>query len=130
MPERGLNVLLDQNIPREVVAWLKKKRPAWTVTHTSVLGLEGSTDVEIFRWAQAHKYAVITYDEDFADARFFPLGSHHGIIRLRVWPTTVEETLAALNRLLEQVPARELPGSLIIVDAGKIRLRKRPKAKP
>ena len=129
MPERSLRVLLDQNIPREVVAWLKKKRPAWTVAHTSALGMDVTADDEIFRWAQKHQHIIITYDEDFADARFFPLGSHHGIIRLRVWPTTVEETLAALNRLLEQVPVRELPGSLIIIEAGKIRLRKRPKAK-
>jgi predicted nuclease of predicted toxin-antitoxin system len=130
MPERGLSVLLDQNIPREVVAWLRKKRSAWTVTHTASLGMEGSDDAEIFRWAQAHKHLVITYDEDFADARFFPLGSHHGIVRLRVWPTTVEETISALNRLLEQVPTRELPGSLIIIDEGKIRLRRLPKTKP
>jgi predicted nuclease of predicted toxin-antitoxin system len=129
MPERGLSVLLDQNIPREVVAWLRKKRPTWTVIHTSALGMEVTADDEIFHWAQKHRSIVITYDEDFADARSFPLGSHYGIIRLRVWPTTVEETVSALNRLLEQVPARELPGSLIIIDAGKIRLRKPQKSK-
>jgi len=73
---------------------------------------------------------VVTYDEDFADARFFPLGSHHGIVLLRVWPTTIEETITALTRLLAQVPVADLGGSLVIVDPGKIRLRKTPKAKP
>jgi hypothetical protein len=68
---------------------------------------------------------VITYDEDFADARYFPLGQHCGVVRLRVWPTTTEATVEALARLLSLVDAGDLPGSLVIVDNHKIRLRRR-----
>jgi hypothetical protein len=56
----------------------------------------------------------------------FPLGSHHGVIRLRLWPTTVETTRAALERLLSQVPVADWPESLIIIDQEKIRLRRKP----
>ena len=41
----------------------------------------------MFRWAQERGPVVVSYDEDFADTRSFPLGTHHGIVRLRVWPT-------------------------------------------
>src|SRR5580704_4896678 len=95
-----LHFLLDQNIPREVADWIRIERPAWNVSHVFDAGLMGKPDADIFRWAQANKAIIITYDEDFADARLFPLGSHHGIIRLRVWPTTVERTKEALNRVL------------------------------
>lgn len=62
--------------------------------------------------------------EPFADRRSFPVGVHYGVVRLRVWPTTIEETQDALERLLGEVPTSELSGSLVIV--GRTRIRVRP----
>lgn len=126
MPDPGVGILLDQNIPQECAAWLQRMRPAWTVSHVNLIGLAGRSDADVFRWAQARQAVIVTYDEDFADARTFPLGAHHGIVRLRVWPTTVEATIAALKRLLDQVPETDLPRNLIIVDNQRIRLRRAP----
>lgn len=118
-----LQVLLDQNVPREVGTWLQIQRPRWRVVHTSAVGLQGKPDTEIYAWAQANGYLIITFDEDFADQRSFPVGRHAGIIRLRVWPTTVEEAESALTRLLEQVDDLELIGALVIVGPRHIRMR-------
>ena len=126
MPDQPLHLLLDQNIPEAVAGWLRGKFPAWQVSHVKEIGLAGKADSEIFLWAQARQAVVVSYDEDFADTRSFPLGSHFGIIRLRVWPTTVEETSAALERLFRQVAPDELHGSLVIIDQEKIRLRRKP----
>ena len=124
MPDQPLHLLLDQNIPEEIARWLRGKFSALKITHVKEIKLDGRPDPEIFRWAQANRAIVITYDEDFADTRSFPLGSHHGIVRLRVWPTTVEMTQLAIERLLTQVSESDLRGSLIIIDREKIRLRK------
>jgi predicted nuclease of predicted toxin-antitoxin system len=126
MPDQPLHLLLDQNIPEEIARWLRVNFPAWRITHVKDVKLDGRPDPEIFRWAQTNFAIVVSYDEDFADTRSFPLGTHHGIVRLRVWPTTVEETQAALDRLLTQVPLADLRGSLIIIDREKIRLRRKP----
>lgn len=126
MPESGLHILLDQNVPQDCAAWLRQTRPHWTVWHVNQTGLMGRPDAEVFRWAQERQAMVVSYDEDFADARTFPLGAHHGIIRLRVWPTTVEATIAGLQRVLDQVPEADLPRNLIIVDNQRIRLRRAP----
>jgi predicted nuclease of predicted toxin-antitoxin system len=56
------------------------------------LGLRGAADEVIFQFAQNNLSIVITFDEDFADARMYPAGSHAGVVRLRVWPTTIENT--------------------------------------
>jgi predicted nuclease of predicted toxin-antitoxin system len=119
-----LHFLLDQNISREVAAWLQAERPKWKVWHVGDVGLMGKPDSDIFRWAQSNNAIIVTYDEDFADARLFPLGSHHGIIRLRVWPTTVEKTKGALSRVFSRIPLSDLPKSLVIVDSARIRLRR------
>ena len=126
MPEAALNLLFDQNIPQDVTVWMREKCPTWVISHVKEVGLSGHPDSEIFRWAQSHQSIVVTYDEDFADTRSFPLGSHYGVIRLRVWPTTTEITKTAIERLISQVPSSEWSGSLIIIDREKIRLRRKP----
>lgn len=125
-----LRVLLDQNIPREMVARLKRLRPAWQVFHTSHVSLQGASDLTIFEWAQNNGYLVVTFDADFADRRGFAASQHQGIIRLRVWPTTVEEAEQALGRLLESVNDQELAGALVIVGRRHIRVRSNRPARP
>ncbi len=124
MPESGLRLLLDQNIPLDVARWLRGRKPDWQVWHTNEVGLRGQPDTEIFIWAQSQRAAIATYDEDFADARTFALGPHFGIIRLRVWPTTIEETQKALERLCLSLSDAEIAGSLIIIDRQRIRVRR------
>lgn len=54
----------------------------------------------------------------------YPVGTHAGVIRLRVWPTTIEATLQGLSRVFRDIPAEHLAGSLVIVDQDRIRLRR------
>jgi hypothetical protein len=53
----------------------------------------------------------------------FPVGTHAGVIRLRLWPTTVEAAEAALDRLLETTNDSTLVGSLVIIDRARVRIR-------
>jgi predicted nuclease of predicted toxin-antitoxin system len=124
MPEAPLRFLIDQNVPFTVSEWLKEQCPNWIIQHVKDLAFEGKSDTFLYKWAQENRAIVITYDEDFADARMYPLGAHYGVIRLRVWPTTIENTKEAITRLLMQVPENDLPKSLIIIDNYKIRVRK------
>jgi predicted nuclease of predicted toxin-antitoxin system len=126
VPDR-LTVLLDQNVPRVVASWLKAVKPTWTVFHTNDVGLSGKPDEEVFAWAQRTAAVIISFDEDFADGRSFSSQDHHGIVRLRVWPTTIEETEQALERLVNEVAEDELTQALIIVDRTRIRVRPRSK---
>jgi len=124
VPEEPLRILLDQNVPKPVAVWLRNRRPDWEIHHVNELGFEGKPDTFLYRWAQGKETIIVTYDEDFADSRFYPLGEHHGIIRLRVWPTTIEKTQEAMERLLHDLPHSKWKKSLIIIDNNKIRVRK------
>lgn len=124
MSKRPIRILLDQNVPTEIKDWLQSLRPSWQVFHANAVGLEGKDDFEVFAWAQQQLAIIITFDEDFADRRLYPVGSHHGVIRLRVWPTTVEEIKDGLGRLFEGVLDNDLEGALIIIDPGRIRIRR------
>lgn len=123
MPNDRLRILLDQNIPFEIKSWLQHQRPEWIVESTRELGFSTKPDSFLYQWAIEHKSIIITFDEDFADARLHALGQHHGVIRLRTWPTTVEKTKEALMHLLQQIPDNDLRGALVIIDNQKIRIR-------
>ena len=124
MRETVMNLLLDQNVPVVAADWLREQQPEWVVSHVNELGFQGKSDTFLYQWAQHKQAIVITYDEDFADAWCYPLGQHHGVIRLRVWPTTIEHTIEALKRLLAQLPPPEWGNSLVIIDNQKIRVRR------
>jgi predicted nuclease of predicted toxin-antitoxin system len=119
-----LSVVLDENIPPAVAGFLARKRPDWVVRHVRDIGLRGAPDAAVFDWAQRNESIVLTFDEDFADARMFPVGTHSGVIRLRVWPTTVEAVEAALDRLLDTTEDPALRGSLVIIDRSRVRIRR------
>lgn len=124
MPDAAQTVLLDQNVPVAAAAWLQQRASEWRVVHVNQLGFEGRSDRFLFEWAQANGALVVTFDEDFADSRFQTLGTHQGVVRLRVWPTTTEATIEALGRLMVQLPLTEWVGALIIVDNRRIRVRR------
>jgi predicted nuclease of predicted toxin-antitoxin system len=123
VPDPVRKILLDQNIPQPVSKWLSEKLPSWQILHVNELGFQGKTDQFLYCWAQENHAIIVTYDEDFADSRFYALGGHHGIIRLRVWPTTIERTENALDRLMVAMSPVLWHDRLIIVDNNKIRSR-------
>jgi predicted nuclease of predicted toxin-antitoxin system len=114
-------LLLDQNVPYQVAARLRMSYPSWDIWHASDLGLGTSPDTEIVEWARQRGAVTVTFDEDLADQRLFPLGSHAGVVRLRVEPSTESETLAALDRLFSAFEFDGLRMALTIVDARRIR---------
>ena len=124
MPEEFQRILLDQNVPQALSEWLNEKLPGWKIQHVNNLGFQGKPDEFLYLWAQENGAIIVTYDEDFADSRFYPLGHHHGIVRLRVWPTTIEQTQNAMERLITDLSPTHWYGCLIIIDNNKIRVRK------
>jgi len=78
-------------------------------------------DREVFDWAQCTAGGHHYIRRRLRRPAVLSSRRHHGAVRLRVWPTTIEETQDALERLLSD---RELLGSLVIV--GRTRIRVRP----
>jgi len=122
--EERQKILLDQNIPQALCGWLRERLKGCSVEHINELGFQGKTDEFIYWWAQQNGAIIITYDEDFADARFYPMGEHYGVVRLRVWPTTIEQTQKAMQRLIDELPPNAWRKCLIIIDNEKIRVRR------
>ncbi len=90
--------------------------------HLYDAGLEHRPGSEVFEWARANGYLVITFDKTFASGRDFAIGRHYGLIRLRVAPTGAGESIDALESLSERVDEELLPDAKTIVRNNSIRV--------
>jgi predicted nuclease of predicted toxin-antitoxin system len=121
--QQPIQVLLDENVPLATQDWLQNQRPAWQIWHVIQVGLGGKRDVDVLSWAQKHQSVIITFDGDFINNPNITRQQHFGIIRLRIHPTTIEETQRALERLLSEFTDTDLQGALITIGRDKIRVR-------
>ena len=87
-------------------------------------GLIASSDDAIMLRARASHAVLITADLDFANVLRFPVGTHSGIVVLRLKrllpPEIAQRTLDAVSN--ELVP--DMAGCLAIVDETKTRIRR------
>jgi len=115
--------LIDADLPRSSVQIIR--RYGHEATDVRDIGMGASKDEAIARYAQQEGLCLITGDFDFADLRSYPPSSFPGIVVLVIPGTaTSAYILELLERFLEQVRVLpELPGSLAIVEPGRIRLR-------
>jgi predicted nuclease of predicted toxin-antitoxin system len=77
-----LALLLDENLPRSIAARLR----ALGFDAAAVVDLQarGAADSEVLRLAVAAGRVLVTRDLDFSDILRFPLGSHCGIVVVRL----------------------------------------------
>lgn len=115
--------VLDENLPRLLAERLGQQ--GHEALRVSDAGLAGADDRDILDFARSRKAILISADLDFANTLSFPLGSHSGIVVLRIpegvgYETAVDRVLSAMTDDL----AASLDGSLAIVDMSSVRIRR------
>lgn len=115
--------LVDEDMPRSTAVALRNA--GYAAEDVRDVGLRGHSDADVFAYAQSHLATLISADKGFTNLLTFPLGTHAGLIVVRI-PDDVppkrlnEELLQALTTLAPQ----PLTGSLIIVEVGRMRVRR------
>lgn len=115
--------LVDEDMPRSTAVSLRQA--GHDAEDVRDAGLGGRSDAEVFAYAQAQGAVLVTADKGFASVRRFPLGTHAGIVVVRVpdeLPTrrVNQELLAALKHLAGE----GMQGVLVIVEVGRVRIRR------
>lgn len=73
-----MKLLFDQNISFRIIKNLVEVWPA--AKQVRELGLENSTDKEIWNFAKEHQYTIVTFDSDF-----FDLSNLYGVPPKIIW---------------------------------------------
>ena len=102
---------VDENIPHELVGWLKKKG------HEVFSLPKGAADEEIANAAKKRAAVLLTQDRHFANTLRFPPVNFQGIVRIKIHPAFIEDIAFSLTNLLSRFTSREdFKGKLIILE--------------
>lgn len=116
-------LLLDQNLSPLTTSFLREL--GYDVTDTRELRIPSASDSSILEIAKQQNRIVLTFDSDFADVREFPIGSHPGVIRLKVIPQTVEVLHPILLKFLQALETENIHGCVVIIDNWRVRIKRK-----
>jgi predicted nuclease of predicted toxin-antitoxin system len=90
-----MRLLFDQNISFRILSSLKETYPG--ARQVRELGLENSTDRDIWIYAKQNDYAIVTFDADF-----YEMSTFYGHPPKIIWLRTGNRRTSDLARLLLQ----------------------------
>lgn len=112
-----MKFLIDENLAHSTVAVLRE------AGHDAERVSGGADDRSVLAQAIHNGAVLVTADLDFADVRAFPLGTHAGIIVLRLpHPAIIRAYNAVLTRFLQYVDVALTAGNLTIVQHDRYRI--------
>ncbi len=115
--------LIDEDVSRSTTRVLRDA--GYAVEDVRDIGLRAHSDQDVFLYAQQQGAILVSADKGFANIFRFPVGSHHGIIVIRVpdeLPTSVVNR--ELLRTLQALVGEDLTGALLIIEIGRVRIRR------
>jgi len=89
-----MKLLIDQNLSPKLSKLLHKRFP--DSKHIKFLGLNDASDLEIFEYAKANSFAILTFDSDFMDLNLL-----HGMPPKIIWLKTGNLTTKAVAKLFD-----------------------------
>jgi predicted nuclease of predicted toxin-antitoxin system len=115
------HILLDENIPKSVKEWLKRK--GFTTTSVSETNLKGARDVDIARYAQKNKLTILTMDTDFAQIYYHTLPKDtFTVIVIKAKPATPVNIIETLRAAQKRINLNEIQDKLVIITQKRIRI--------
>jgi predicted nuclease of predicted toxin-antitoxin system len=118
-----MKIKLDEDVTTGIVPALKKL--GHDVETASEEGLTGKPDSEIWSAAQSEARFLITQDMDFADARRFTPGTHHGVLLPRLHSPNQAEIIARLTELFSHEDTESWRQCFVVATEQKVRVRRR-----
>ena len=116
--------LIDEDLPRSLGPLIRQA--GHVAEDVRDIGLRGRPDGEVFEGARARGLALLTGDVGFSNILDFPLGTHSGIVVVR-FPNELPASKVNQGVLeaLSSVPDEDVRGNLLIIEPGRIRLRRK-----
>lgn len=120
-----IKFLIDECVLGKTKKLLEKQ--GYVAISIQELDKASATNGEVVSLAKNQDAILITNDLDFANLILYPLGTHPGIIVLRLrseTPESIDKLHEVLLHLLKEAKPADLKKSLTIVDPNKYRIRR------
>jgi len=117
-------LLLDQGLPRSAAALLRGA--GVDTVHTGEIGLATAEDIEILEYARKEERIVVTLDADFHALLALSYAPSPSVIRIRIEGLRANVLVKLLQILLADWDEEIEMGSVLTVQAGRVRVRRLP----
>ena len=112
-------IIIDENIPKDVIDWLLKE--GFEVTSISQTPLKGTKDYSIAEYAAKNKMTILTMDKDFSQLYNFFKKDQITIIIVRAYPATPANIIEVLSAAQKRMNLKEAKDKLVVISRKKIR---------
>ena len=115
-----MKIKLDENLPSGLAVWLNASgHQADTVADEKLLG---SDDDVLWAVVQADRRFFLTKDLGFSNTRKYPVGSHFGILILRLGDQRVAEIVDPVRQIFQAEAVEQWAGCCVIATEWKVRV--------
>jgi predicted nuclease of predicted toxin-antitoxin system len=119
-----MKLFANENLFEPIIGYLRKKgHDVLSVRE----GSSGISDDEVYKRACNEKLVIITMDKDFSRILRFPPEKCAGIIVVKIYKRTVEETLALFKKHFTRVSEKDISRNLMIITADGVRIHRTAK---
>jgi predicted nuclease of predicted toxin-antitoxin system len=87
-------------------------------------GLSGISDDEVYELACKEKRVIITMDKDFSRMFLFPPKKCGGIIVVKIYKRTVDETLELFKEFYSSIKEEDVIENLVIITPAGVKIRR------
>jgi len=117
-----MRFLTDENVFVPMVDVLRKL--GHDVLDVKEVKMIGASDEEIYQYGLDEGRTLITMDLDYSNILIYRLGTHYGIVILKLFQLTVEGATRIFRRFIETIDESQIKGALTIVEPHRVRVRK------
>lgn len=117
-----MRVKVDEDLPRAAAETLRNR--GYEADSVIAQGMGGAKDHQLWLAVQAEQRFLVTADKGFGDIRFYPPGTHAGILLLRPDQAGIRPILELLERTLTAHDLEALAGAVAVATPRGVRIRR------
>ena len=117
-----MRLFADENLYEPIIAHLRSL--GHDVLSIRDAGLSGISDDEVYKRACKENLVIVTMDRDFARTFSFPPEKCGGIIVVKIYKRTVDETLTIFKRVFSSLTDLNVIHNLVTLSPEGVRIRR------
>lgn len=117
-----MRIKVDKDLPNAATHELRQQ--GYDAASVVEQGLGGVKDPALWQVVQAEGRFLVTADKGFGDIRFYPPGSHVGVLLLRPDQDGVGPVMELLKRVVKHYELQNLAGTITVATPRGIRIRR------
>jgi len=117
-----VKIFADENLFEPIIDYLRSL--GHDVLSIRAAGLSGISDDGVYQRACQEARVIVTMDKDFSRMFRFPPEKCGGIIVVKIYKRTIEETLSIFKKVYETIQEKDMAGNLVIITPDGVRIRR------